>query len=303
MGTLANGSIDLKSLRVAGEGASKYITIINDNGIFVHQTDSGKNGTTPTASTAYGVHISDNIDIIQSGISIASYGSSTRIGDENSNHMVVTSSATEFYSDDSTLTGFISQDPVDGYMSIASNNGLAIGGGWVLNLFGSDINVQANDELTIAAANGVSFLDPITVRDKDSNGNSIVTFGSITVEGHTNAIGYTNSGTGTKSLSSGNTATKISGDLTLGAGTWILTGAISFPSNATGARNIRWYQGGDDITTSVVTTPAVTGGYVTRLQSTAIIDSDTGASMAIYGWQNSGSTLSVTYYWRLVRIA
>lgn len=60
----------------AGQGASAYITKITNDGIFVHQTDSGKSGDEPTDLDAYGVHISSNVDIINGGKVAASYGAS-----------------------------------------------------------------------------------------------------------------------------------------------------------------------------------------------------------------------------------
>lgn len=77
----------------AGTTATSYIANIANDGIFVHQIDSGKDGATPTASTAYGVHISDDIDIIQGGVSVASYGSVARIGTENEANITIDESS------------------------------------------------------------------------------------------------------------------------------------------------------------------------------------------------------------------
>lgn len=71
MGTLASGSIDLKSLKVAGEGATKYITTIDDGGIKVHDADDTDNYTALT---------SDGMEVFQDNNSVAFFGATARVG-------------------------------------------------------------------------------------------------------------------------------------------------------------------------------------------------------------------------------
>lgn len=78
------GSIDLNAMDAAEEAAetaSKYIEEVTDDGVFVHQTDTGRDGNQPTDADAYGVHISDSVDIIRGGEVVARYGALARIGD------------------------------------------------------------------------------------------------------------------------------------------------------------------------------------------------------------------------------
>ena len=75
----ASGSIDLKSLKVAGEGASKYITEINSDGIFI----SPSSQFPTTSATGNSVKINgDGMEVFKGGVSVAMYGDSSRIGEE-----------------------------------------------------------------------------------------------------------------------------------------------------------------------------------------------------------------------------
>lgn len=94
-------------IQTAGQGATSYITKITNDGIFVHQTDSGRSGTTPTDSNAYGVHISDDIDIIRQGEVVASYGSEAIIGKKNTRHVEVKDGGMQIYGDSTNMIGQI----------------------------------------------------------------------------------------------------------------------------------------------------------------------------------------------------
>lgn len=69
--------------------ATDYITTITNDGIFVHQNDTNRDGDSPNDPTAYGVHISDDVDIIRGGQSVASYGDTARIGLENNSRIEI----------------------------------------------------------------------------------------------------------------------------------------------------------------------------------------------------------------------
>ena len=76
----ANGSIDLKSLKVAGSSATSYITTIDDGGIKVH--DAGD-------LTNYTQIDSSGIKIFQNSLSVAEFGTSVRIGMENNASIIL----------------------------------------------------------------------------------------------------------------------------------------------------------------------------------------------------------------------
>ena len=90
-----SGTIDLKSMKRAAQGAVDYITDIDNNGIFVHEKSSS--AVTPTSSNANGVQITSNVDIIRGGESVAQYGSDARIGKANEGRLVITNSDVTVY--------------------------------------------------------------------------------------------------------------------------------------------------------------------------------------------------------------
>lgn len=90
-----SGTIDLKSMKQAATGAVSYITDMSNNGVFVHEKSASQ--VTPTSSSANGVQITSNVDIIRSGESVAQYGSDARIGKNNEGRLMITSSNVTVY--------------------------------------------------------------------------------------------------------------------------------------------------------------------------------------------------------------
>lgn len=90
-----SGTIDLKSMKRAAQGAVDYITDIDNNGIFVHEKSSS--AVTPTSSNANGVKIASNVDIIRGGKSVAQYGTNARIGEADKGRLIVTNSDITVY--------------------------------------------------------------------------------------------------------------------------------------------------------------------------------------------------------------
>ena len=99
------GSYDFKAAKQASESATQYINEVSNNGIFVHQADSGKNGALPDLTTAYGVHISDDVDIIKAGKVVASYGDTATIGrtDGNRSHVEIDHNSLKMINSDSRV--------------------------------------------------------------------------------------------------------------------------------------------------------------------------------------------------------
>ena len=78
--SLASGSIDLKSLKVAGEGASKYITEINNGGITIHDSQN--------IDVDYAIINSEGMAIFHGDdIPVAQFGDDVRIGKEDDAHI------------------------------------------------------------------------------------------------------------------------------------------------------------------------------------------------------------------------
>lgn len=86
----ASGSIDLKSLKVAGEGASKYITAIDGGGIKVH--DVNNVNVNYTLINAEGMEIFQG-DTVANSISVAKFGAVVRIGTEEDANIAINSNS------------------------------------------------------------------------------------------------------------------------------------------------------------------------------------------------------------------
>ena len=86
MGTLASGSIDLKSLKVAGESATSYITAIDNNGIKVHAANNIDLNYTQITSDGMEIFKTDGAESNPSAISIANFGEVVRIGKQDDNY-------------------------------------------------------------------------------------------------------------------------------------------------------------------------------------------------------------------------
>ena len=105
-------------IQTAEKEASSYITRINNDGIFVHQADSEKDGDIPTDPTAYGVHISNDVEIIQGGQSVAEYGSTARIGAAVSSRFLMNERSLQAYDNSNNKYFEVSASG----MSYGSNN-------------------------------------------------------------------------------------------------------------------------------------------------------------------------------------
>ena len=134
--------------------------------------------------------------------------------------------------------------------------------------------------------------------------SSIKSTGDIYTNNHSGPIGYRMYNSGTKTgFSSNNSSTAISGDIPISAGTWLFIGAVEYPANSTGVRHLMWYNGSTAISGSRVTINATSGGFTTRVQTITTVYTSTDTNMTLYGFQNSGTAMSVPYYWQAVRIS
>ena len=69
----------------AGETASNYITDVSGGGVYVHSADTP---ASPSSATAKGVRITDDIDIIRNGKSVASFGDSIILRRDDNGELV-----------------------------------------------------------------------------------------------------------------------------------------------------------------------------------------------------------------------
>lgn len=150
--TKASGSIDLKSLKIAGEGANKYITAINNDGIKVH--DANKQ------NIDYVQINSNGLTVYQNTAKVAEFGTSIRlglneaqviIGNENgtnqSSHIVIDNGGINIYRE-SDLVMHLGEHTVIGR---DNKSQLDIENGFLQ--FSSYINAQRIPQFTIGNAN------------------------------------------------------------------------------------------------------------------------------------------------------
>ena len=164
---------------------------------------------------------------------------------------------------------------------------------------------DASEGTTYLEGNTVSILSKNTATVNNAlTASGLVTGSGFRVSGHANNIGYATSDSDEKSIASGTSAVALSGNIALTAGTWILTGRASFPSNATGRRYLAFYNvtSGNVVTETVVTSPAVNGTF-TGLQTVYIVGLSEARNYRLNCYQNSGSALTVSYQWHIARIA
>ena len=135
MGTLASGSIDLKSLKVAGTEPYKYITTIDSNdGIQVHAVNNPGLNYVQINSDGMEIFQTDGGDPAQA-ISVAKFGNEVRVGSENDSYIKITgteisgnSNQLEYFSIDST------GGTTDTYIRMGPNTDIGTTGTKTINL-------------------------------------------------------------------------------------------------------------------------------------------------------------------------
>ena len=115
--------------------------------------------------------------------------------------------------------------------------------------------------------------------------------------GHQGGVALTS-----KSLTSGTSWQEL-GHFTLPKGVWLVKCSASFPSNATGRRviTIADTSASAGAITAITSVPAV-NGYATYMHATYFWVSNGTSSVYFNGYQNSGSTLSVTLRYTAYRV-
>lgn len=130
-----------------------------------------------------------------------------------------------------------------------------------------------------------------TSRIIEAASGALTVSGSLTVGGHSSAIGTVKQAYATAKTVNNNTNTNLT-SISLEAGTWVITAGVRFPSNATGLRRL-------NVTTSSgsanadVQLMAVNGGS-TQLAYTLIVSPTATTTYYLNCYQNSGSNLSLS---------
>lgn len=135
-----------------------------------------------------------------------------------------------------------------------------------------------------------------------TNGGTLTLQGDITVEGHETPIGdVAPRANKTQNIATGTSWVTTGCSVSLTQGVWVVVGSIEYAANATGRRGVEIYANGNMTHTQV--NVAAGSNATTRLVTAGILEINAASmNVYIYGYQNSGSSLSQTTYMRAVRI-
>lgn len=130
-----------------------------------------------------------------------------------------------------------------------------------------------------------------TSRIIEAASGALTVSGSLTVGGHSSAIGTVKQAYATAKTVNNNTNTNLT-SISLEAGTWVITAGVRFPSNATGLRrmNVATSSGSANADVQLM---AVNGGS-TQLAYTLIVSPTATTTYYLNCYQNSGSNLSLS---------
>lgn len=114
-------------------------------------------------------------------------------------------------------------------------------------------------------------------------------------------IGTVVSGSGSASLANTTSMSKLDDLVTLDAGAWVCTVGVRFPSNATGTRAVQMFMNSGAISQSIWISSADPSSGMDVVIPFIVTDSSQ-MDIDIYARQNSGSAMTITYYYRMIRI-
>lgn len=130
----------------------------------------------------------------------------------------------------------------------------------------------------------------------DWNGNVKVA-GNFYATDHTNPIGWYDAHNNTTTLSSGTSFVKLSNsDITLAAGRYIITGSVRFNGATSGYRGITIQDSNGSIARANVTQQTIpSSSWTTSLNTTIIYIAQSQTTVSLMAYQNSGSSLGISW--------
>ena len=130
----------------------------------------------------------------------------------------------------------------------------------------------------------------------DGNGN-VKAAGNFYATDHTNPIGWYDAHNNTTTLSSGTSFVKLSGsDITLAAGRYIITGSVRFNGATSGYRGITIRDSNGSIERANVTQQTIpSSSWTTSLNTTIIYIAQSQTTVSLMAYQNSGSSLGISW--------
>ena len=169
----------------------------------------------------------------------------------------------------------------------------------------SNVYNQSDLVLTVSALNGLNLVSSKVTKFTVTNSGNISAAGTLTLSGHSTAVGSLLTANGTKSIAKETSTYASTGvSISLPAGSWAVTYSVSFPGNSTGNRAAVLYFNGTKITCSECKMPAVNAAE--RVLTGTMFVSHTSSSdqaATVYAWSTATSALTATIYMRAMRIA
>ena len=310
----ASATIDISALKVAGTNATGYITDIGSDGIRIHDAYTTNNSI---------VINSNGMEIFKGGSSVAFYGDTARIGE-------VANSKTRMALDNSTIS-LISRNSsgADATLCVSASNAntLRIGDpdySAFLSLTKDTANpsiymysVRPNgasvithyDEIILSG--GTANTEKTGLKYKfDTGGGVLTSDASLTVMGHSSAIGSQVNGTkvDTSSTAIPDSINVTTGNgtsiaqLVLPAGVWIVYGQARFASNSTGYRRMGFSATKNNASLDVTFGASSSGA--TQISNTRVLSPSSQTTYYLNVTHNGGTTLAISDIvfsaWRLV---
>ena len=294
--------------------STKGHTIVNDTGLSVYDTNNKKR----TSITSSGLNVYDT----DGSTSVASFGSTARIGKTAAFHINVNTSDITFKdgSDSSIVKFGASTSGSNKYTDINMGNSrirMHEASSWsnssvALQVFGQGGSEEYGWTALLSGSDGLSvthnyYYTGTTINDDVKTG--------YLYSGYKKSALGSNNILSTSSCTSGSSFSSVSvptatwtsiGSFTLPLGTYILIANVSFPSNATGWRGANFNVSAGS--NWVVSNCNAVNGQVTRLNLVQLVDVGRGrtgvdgeqATFYLNVYQNSGSTMSVSAeYWHV----
>lgn len=165
-----SGTIDLKSMKKAAQGAVNYITDINNEGILVHPVDDEDNG----------VRITDVVEIVRDGKVSAEYGESIILGNRDENSV----SEKLLYLD-------------SGSVSIKSGAYHTINKDTIFEVSESISSIVINTSASTMTYTDTNISNIKSIREVTLNGNALIQKTDYTINKTNNTIALTNTQTPT----------------------------------------------------------------------------------------------------------
>ena len=125
---------------------------------------------------------------------------------------------------------------------------------------------------------------------KDVNGISMNAMGDIMVGGHDSVIGYRKNGNVRSSLALSTSTAKYLATLSLSAGSWIIVGAVRFPSVSASGKACRINISTTENSDAIDMQQVLSGVQTTLKQTAAIVTG--GDTYYLNAWQNSGNLIT-----------